>query len=89
MIVGEPKFDSWDRCTMALTNIHSDLRSNLSCGLCINFISSTTTPQDAHKSYVSATGLSLSWLEHFEFSAIRTQTLSVGFRITNSLLLSY
>ena len=36
MIVGEPKFHSWGRCTIALTNMHSDLRSNLSSGLCIN-----------------------------------------------------
>ena len=35
-LVGEPKFHSWGKCTMTLTNIHSDLRSNASFGLCIN-----------------------------------------------------
>ena len=34
--VGEPKFYSWGRCTIALTNMHSDLRSNPSSNLCIN-----------------------------------------------------
>ena len=27
-VVGEPKFHSWGKCTMAVTNIHSDLRFN-------------------------------------------------------------
>ena len=35
MLVGEPKFHSWGRCTIALTNVHSDLRFNPSSGLCI------------------------------------------------------
>ena len=33
-----PKFHSWGRCTMALTNMYSDLRSNPSSGLCIYII---------------------------------------------------
>ena len=35
-LVGEPKFHSWGRCTIALTNMHSDLRFNSSSCLCIN-----------------------------------------------------
>ena len=35
-VVGVPKFHSWDKCTMALTNINSNLMSNGSSGLCIN-----------------------------------------------------
>ena len=34
--VGVPKFHSWGKCTMALTNINSDWMSNASPGLCIN-----------------------------------------------------
>jgi len=36
MLVGELKYHSWGRCTMALTNMHSDLRFNPSSGLYIN-----------------------------------------------------
>ena len=32
-ILVEPKFHSWGRCIMALTNMHSDLRFNPSSGL--------------------------------------------------------
>ena len=35
-VVGLPKFHSWDKCTMPLTNINSDWMSNASSGLCIN-----------------------------------------------------
>ena len=35
-VVGEPKFHSWGKCTMPLTNINSDWMSNASSGLCIN-----------------------------------------------------
>ena len=35
MLVCEPKFHSWGRCTMALTNMHSDLRLNPFSGLYI------------------------------------------------------
>ena len=35
-VVGVPKFHSWGKCTMPLTNINSDWMSNASCGLCIN-----------------------------------------------------
>ena len=31
-----PKFHSWGKCTMPLTNINSDWMSNASSGLCIN-----------------------------------------------------
>ena len=34
-IVGVPKFHSWGKRTMALTNINSDWMSNASSGLCI------------------------------------------------------
>ena len=34
-VVGVPKFHSWGKCTMKLTNINSDWMSNASLGLCI------------------------------------------------------
>ena len=34
-VVGVPKFHSWGKCTMPLTNINSDRMSNASSGLCI------------------------------------------------------
>ena len=34
-IIGIPKFHSWSKCTMPLTNINSDWMSNASSGLCI------------------------------------------------------
>ena len=34
-VVGVPKFHSWVKCTMPLTNINSDCMSNASSGLCI------------------------------------------------------
>ena len=34
-VVGIPKFHSWGKCTMPLTNINSDWMSNASSGLCI------------------------------------------------------
>ena len=37
-VVGVPKFHSWGKCTMALTNISSDWMSNASSGLCINLV---------------------------------------------------
>ena len=33
-VVGVPKFHSWGKCTMPLTNINSDWKSNASSGLC-------------------------------------------------------
>ena len=38
MLVCEPKFHSWGRCTIAVTNMHSDLKFNPSSGLCINLV---------------------------------------------------
>ena len=35
-VFGVPKFHSWCKCTMPLTNINSDWMSNASSGLCIN-----------------------------------------------------
>ena len=35
-VVGVPKFHSWGKCTMPLTNINSNWMSNASSGLCIN-----------------------------------------------------
>ena len=54
-IVGIPKFHSWGKCTMTLTNINSDWMSNASFGLCIilgniirgSFKLHLVTPQDA------------------------------------------
>ena len=40
-VVGVPKFHSWGKCTMPLTNINSDWMSNVSSGLCINILFST------------------------------------------------
>ena len=37
-VVGIPKFHSWGKFTMPLTNINSDLMSNASTGLCIIYI---------------------------------------------------
>ena len=37
-VVGIPKFHSWGKCTMPLTNINSDWMSNALSGLCINII---------------------------------------------------
>ena len=34
-VAGVPKFYSWGKCTMPLTNINSDWMSNASSGLCI------------------------------------------------------
>ena len=34
-VVGVPKFHSWGKCTMPLTNINSDWMSNASSGLYI------------------------------------------------------
>ena len=34
-VVGVPKFHSWGKSTMPLTNINSDWKSNASSGLCI------------------------------------------------------
>ena len=53
-VVGVPKFHSWGKCTMPLTNINSDWISNAYSGLCINLgyllmLSSITAHQDAHK----------------------------------------
>ena len=57
-VVGVPKFHSWSKCTMPLTNINSDWMLNASSGLCIilgyisyiSYITSkVTAPQDAYK----------------------------------------
>ena len=40
-VVGVPKFHSWGKCTMPLTNINSDWMSNASSGLSISIGNST------------------------------------------------
>ena len=35
-VVGVPKFHSWNKCNMPLTNINSDRMSNAFSGQCIN-----------------------------------------------------
>ena len=40
-VVGVPKFHSWGKCTMPLTNINSDWMFNASSGLCIMAYGST------------------------------------------------
>ena len=52
-VVGIPKFHSWGKYTMPLTNINSDWMSNASSGLCIILLyyiisSKVIAPQDAH-----------------------------------------
>ena len=37
-VVGIPKFHSWGKFTIPLTNINSDWKSNTSSGLCIIYI---------------------------------------------------
>ena len=37
-VVGIPKFHSWGKCTMPLTNINPDWMSKASSGLCIIYI---------------------------------------------------
>ena len=54
-VVGIPKFHSWGKCTMPLTNINSNWMSNASSGLCINlfiYVIEHNAPQDAHKRLV-------------------------------------
>ena len=64
-VVALPKFHSWGKCTMPLTNINSDWMFNASSGLCIilGYIieQSNRTPRCSQE--VSAAGLPR--LEHF------------------------
>ena len=71
MLVGEPKFHSWGRCSVALTNMHTDLKFNSSSGLYIkSFIyTSITTPQDAHTRLVLQVYLGLNTIEFKKFAA--------------------
>ena len=52
-VVGIPKFHSWGKCIMPLTDINSDWMSNASSVLCIILLyyvtSKVTAPQDAHR----------------------------------------
>ena len=66
-LVGVPKFHSWGKCTVPLTNIQSGWMSNTSSDLCINFFiyTSITAPQDAHTRLVYLGSNAL------DFSAIR------------------
>ena len=74
-VVSVPKFHSWGKCTMSLTNINSGWTSNASSGLCIILVSyiiyvtsKVTAPQDAHRRLVLQVYLGSNTLE---FSAIR------------------
>ena len=67
-VVGVPKFHSWGKCTMTLTNINSDWMSNASSGLCIILVilyytSKVTAPQDAHEGLVLQVYLGSNTLE--------------------------
>ena len=68
-IVGVPKFHSWGKCTMPLTNNNSDWMSKASSGLCIIlfilyiYTSKVTAPQDAHKRLVLQVYLGSNTLE--------------------------
>ena len=63
-VVGVPKFHSWGRCTMPLTNIGCPTLP-LACVL-YYIEQSNRTPRCSRK--VSAAGLP--WLKHLKFSAI-------------------
>ena len=69
--VGVPKFHSWGKCTMPLSNINSGWMSNASSGLCIIllFTCKVTAPQDAHGRLVLQVYLGSNTLE---FSAIHS-----------------
>ena len=74
-VVGVPKFHSWAKCTMPLTNINSDWMSSASSGLCIilvvliNYIEqSNRTPRCSQK--VSAAGFTLHGSNTLELSDI-------------------
>ena len=69
-VVGIPKFHSWGKYTMPLTNINSDWMSNASSCLCIIYInyiilftSKVTAPQDAYGRLVLQVYLGLNTLE--------------------------
>ena len=76
-VVGIPKFYSWGKCTMPLTNINSDWMFNGFSGLCIILLyyivilycvtSKVTAPQDAHGRLVLQVYLGSNTIE---FSAI-------------------
>ena len=81
-VVGVPKFHSWGKSTMPLTNINSDWMSNASSGLCIilgyiiliilyyiilYYEQSNRTPRCSRK--VSAADLL--WLEHFQWLVLQ------------------
>ena len=81
-VAGIPKFHSWGKYTMPLTNINPDWMSNASSGLCIIYsyyiiyTSKVTAPQDC--SQVSAAGLPR--LEHFRVQCYtQVKSLLVGF----------
>ena len=51
-VVGIPKFHSWGKCTMPLTNINSDWMSNALSGLChilYYIIKQSNRTPNAHK----------------------------------------
>ena len=43
-VVGVPKFHSWGKCTMPLTNVNSDWMFNASSGLCIILVNYLRCP---------------------------------------------
>ena len=71
-VVGLPKFHSWGKCTMPLTNINLDWLSNASSGLCIIYsyyiiyTSNVTAPEDVHKQKCCR----FSWLKHLRKSVL-------------------
>ena len=58
-VVGVPKFHSWGKCTMTLTNINSDWMSNVSSGLRINYAG----PLGCILGYILLLSLSYSWTD--------------------------
>ena len=71
-VAGIPKFHSWGKYTMPLTNINSHWMSNASSGLCIIYLyyitSKVTALQGVHGKLVLQVYLGLNTLE---FGAIR------------------
>ena len=78
-VVGVPKFHSWGKCTMPLTNINSDWMSNASSGLRIILLywvtSKVTAPQGAHVRLVLQVYLGSNTLE---FSAIHSLIIATS-----------
>ena len=83
-VVGVPKFHSWGKCTMPLTNINSDWISNATSALCIilcylYYIIEQSNRTSRCSREVSAAGLP--WLDHFRLQCYtQVKFFLVGFK---------